>query len=448
MLRSPSLLMAIASCILLGILGVNEIAFRGANFSLERSIEYQRQNAAANSLVQYLLQAEAQLKGYIASDDTSAKQQYLLAREKSLLELGHLTHLLKGGGADLPEFAMLEKEVGDSLQEMQIQLNLHETGQKDVLQIAMSNYRAGKTIYTIHSVEQLYQAAQTTQIEKVHKKIAFFLRLSQLGVALVSLAALLVFFLYLRKVKADRVAQWERQQSLEAEQLRLESVVQQRTASLFALASHLQHVRDEERAALAQELHDEMGALITVAKLDLASLAVTLHAQCGVKDERIEGKLSQLKGTLLQIFAIKRSIIDRLFPSALTGLGLKDALGLLVQQFSSASGVPVKSQIDSMALPEKAQLMLYRITQEALNNIAKYAEATQVQIRLEHCAPMRKVVLLIEDNGKGFAVDDMPASTYGIKGMQHRAESLGAKWGLSSSDKGTRICVELADTAS
>ncbi|WP_168797256.1 hypothetical protein [Lampropedia aestuarii] len=80
LIRSPSLLMAIASCILLGILGVNEVAFRGANSALERGIQYQRENLLTNHLVQSLLQAEAQLKGYIASADVAAKEQYLRAR--------------------------------------------------------------------------------------------------------------------------------------------------------------------------------------------------------------------------------------------------------------------------------------------------------------------------------------------------------------------------------
>lgn len=445
LIRSPSLLMAIASCILLGILGVNEIAFRGANSTLERSIEYQNENVAANNLVQNLLQAEAQLKGYIASDEASTKQLYFVARDQAQLQLGYLAALLQSDGSGLPEFSMLQQEVNDSLKEMQTLLDLYEAGEKDVLMIAMSNYRADKTIHNIQTVEQLYQTAQTAQIESTHKKTAFFLRLSQLGVALVSLAALIVFFLYLRKVKADREAQLVRQQWLEAEQARLESIVQQRTASLFALASHLQHVRDEERAALAQELHDELGSLLTVAKLDVGSLANTIEGLHDAGRGALEAKLAHLQDTLLQLFMIKRRIVDRLFPSALTSLGLNEALNLLVQQFSNSSGVQVDLHFDELALPEKTQLMVYRITQEALNNISKYAEATQVQLRLERCA--RTVRLLIEDNGKGFAADALPLSTYGIKGMKHRAETLGAKWQLDSGTRGTRIQVEIEELA-
>lgn len=428
--------MAIASCILLGILGVNEVAFRGANSALASGIQYQRENLLTNHLVQSLLQAEAQLKGYIASDDVAAKEQYFRARAQAQTQL---QELVQTTNPSLPEFALLRKEVNDSLEEMHTLMDLYSSGQQEVLQLAMSHYRAGQSIATIQTVDQRYQAAQAAQIEKTHKKTAFFLRLSQLGVALVSLAALLVFFLYLRKVKADRAVQLARQELLEF-------IVRQRTASLFALASHLQDVRDEERAALAQELHDELGALITVAKLDVASLTATMRAFDATKNKEVEDKLSHLQQTLLQLFAIKRRIVDRLFPTALTSLGLKEALHLLVQEFGTASGMAVHSQFDDgIVLPEKTQLMLYRIIQEALNNISKYAEATEVRIQLTRSMSTRKVSLVIEDNGKGFDVDSVPATTYGIKGMRHRAEALGATWGLSSGAQGTRISIEIAD---
>ncbi|MDH5857942.1 sensor histidine kinase [Lampropedia aestuarii] len=436
LIRSPSLLMAIASCILLGILGVNEVAFRGANSALERGIQYQRENLLTNHLVQSLLQAEAQLKGYIASADVAAKEQYLRARAQAQKQLQELVQTTK---PSLPEFALLRTEVSDSLEEMHTLMDLYSSGQQEVLQLAMSHYRAGQGIATVQNVEQRYQAAQTAQIEKTHKKTAFFLRLSQLGVALVSLAALLVFFLYLRKVKADRALQLARQE-------RLELIVQQRTASLFALASHLQDVRDQERAALAQELHDELGALITVAKLDVASLTATMRTFDDSKRKEVEDKLTHLQQILLQLFAIKRRIIDRLFPTTLASLGLKEALLLLVQQFATASGMAVHSQLDDgIVLPEKTQLMLYRIAQEALNNISKYAEATEVHVQLTRNMSTRTVSLVIEDNGKGFDVDRVPATTYGIKGMQHRAQALGATWSLSSGAQGTRISVEIGE---
>lgn len=224
--------------------------------------------------------------------------------------------------------------------------------------------------------------------------------------------------------------------------------MQQRTTALFMLTSHLQDVREEERAALAQELHDELGALITVAKLDVSSLKQIIAALPEENDPQIQDKLLRLQENMVQIFAVKRGIIDRLFPSTLASLGIKDALNLMVQQFSTAAGIEVDLQIDDgIALPEKTELMLYRVTQEALNNISKYAEATQVQVLLSHNPSSQLVTLVIEDNGKGFAVDEVPSTTYGIKGMKHRAQALGAKWDIRSSRLGTRICIEVQGVA-
>ncbi|THT99954.1 sensor histidine kinase [Lampropedia puyangensis] len=442
LMRSPSLLMAIASLILLGILGVNEVAFRGANSALDNSIAYQEENAAANAVVQSVLQTQALLKGYVASHDTSVRQQYQASRQQVLAQLAHLESILGHDGLALPEFAMLKKEVQDNLHELEIMQDLHDAGETDALAIALSSYPSDNSISSIQSVEARYQAAQKAQIANTHQKTAFFLRLSQLGVALVSLAALLVFFLYLKKVKADRAQQLQRQQQLEAEQMRLESIVRQRTASLFALASHLQNVRDEERAALAHELHDELGSLLTVAKLDVANTKTMIEGK-SPDGAKVQGKLEHLQETLGQLVTIKRRIIDRLFPSALDTLGLTQALELLAQQFSNASGLQVQTQLDEVALPEKLALMVYRVTQEALNNISKYAQASRVNISLAVAASDGAMTLQIQDDGKGFDPAAISATNYGIRGMKHRVESLGGQWAIDSGPSGTRISVEL-----
>jgi len=105
------------------------------------------------------------------------------------------------------------------------------------------------------------------------------LMLSRLGIAAVAMAGLLAFYLYLRQTTALERAGEQQQKVLQQERDLLERQVRERTATLAELATHLQQVREEERGHLARELHDELGALLTAAKLDVARLKSRLGSQ-------------------------------------------------------------------------------------------------------------------------------------------------------------------------
>ncbi|HSV83026.1 MAG TPA: sensor histidine kinase, partial [Ramlibacter sp.] len=210
--------------------------------------------------------------------------------------------------------------------------------------------------------------------------------------------------------------------------------VRERTATLAQLATHLQQVREDERGHLARELHDELGALLTAAKLDVARL----KSKLGRQPSEVNQRLQHLTETLNSGIALKRRIIEDLRPSSLANLGLTAALEILAREFSERSGIEVATSLENVELDEPGQLTIYRLVQESLTNVGKYAEAKQVDISVHSFR--NHIEVEIKDNGKGFDVRAQRPSTHGLAGMRHRVEAAGGRLTVSSRPgAGTRI---------
>ena len=211
----------------------------------------------------------------------------------------------------------------------------------------------------------------------------------------------------------------------------------QRTRDLRELARHLQTAREDERGHLARELHDEMGALLTSAKLNVARL----RAKAGTQPEVTE-RLADLTRSLNDCIALKRRIIEDLRPSSLENLGLQTSLEILCREMAQRLSIPVQTSIEPLRLAPQADLIVYRFVQEALTNIGKYAHARQVSVRLAHSA--QGVAVQVVDDGVGFdAAASMPGR-HGLVGMRFRVESLGGQMVVQSTPgRGTTLRAEL-----
>jgi signal transduction histidine kinase len=218
----------------------------------------------------------------------------------------------------------------------------------------------------------------------------------------------------------------------------LEALVAQRTAQLTELASHLQAAREDERGRLARALHDELGALLTSAKLDAARIRSRL---AGTAPEALE-RLAHLVSTLDSVIALKRSITEDLRPSSLGHLGLVVTLEILAREFAERSGVEVHSALEPVRLGAAAELVSYRVVQEAVNNISKYAQAHHVWVEL---APRDGAVeLSVRDDGIGFDMRVQPRSSHGLVGMRFRVEAEGGTLSVvSAPGRGTVIRMRL-----
>jgi signal transduction histidine kinase len=318
-----------------------------------------------------------------------------------------------------------------------------------VLLIGESSYwQSAGVLDTLHglrdgstSVQELRASAIDSQTD-IHRTLL----LNRLAVAALSVASLMALFMYLRQSLALEEANKREKQELERvvqiERQRLEVEVAQRTAQLVQLTHHIEMAREQERARLARDLHDEMGALLTAAKLDAARLKARL---IGAAPEAVE-RLAHLVGILNSGIALKRSIIENLRPSTLSNLGLTVTLEILAGDFAKQSGVNVHSDLAAVRLEEAAELVVYRVVQEAITNISKYAKAGNLWLGL--VAREGAAELSVRDDGAGFDTTVASTSAYGLLGMRFRVEAEGGTLTVTSAPGlGTLIKVRLPERA-
>jgi PAS domain S-box-containing protein len=201
---------------------------------------------------------------------------------------------------------------------------------------------------------------------------------------------------------------------------------------------------EAERRRTARELHDELGQLLTALKMDLEALRSALPA-----DKTDLGRRAQAMNALLDAtIAATRRIASDLRPLMLDDLGLAAALDWLTQNFSKRTGTATDLVIDESVahLPEPLSSALYRITQESLTNVAKYAQATRVEIRLEQDGDW--IQLLVRDNGRGIeAADQEKRGSFGLLGIRERVMLLSGVvsiWGERGQGSEVRARIPLA----
>jgi signal transduction histidine kinase len=252
--------------------------------------------------------------------------------------------------------------------------------------------------------------------------------------------SLLALTMYLRQSFALAHQQKSVQQLVQTERDRLELEVSQRTAQLTELTNYLQTAREDERNRLARNLHDDLGALLTSAKLDAARIRSRLSSAGPIPESL--ALLAHLVATLNSGIELGRRIIEDLRPSALSNLGLVATLEILVSEFAANTGVHMHSTLEPVALEDDEELMVYRLVQEALTNITKHAHAAHVWVTL--AIADGQVEVSVRDDGAGFDLQIQPKSAYGLVGMRFRVEAEGGALIVTSTPgQGTHIRMRL-----
>jgi two-component system sensor histidine kinase UhpB len=190
-------------------------------------------------------------------------------------------------------------------------------------------------------------------------------------------------------------------------------------------------VQEGERRRIARELHDEVGQTLTGVMLQVEGLA-------GVIPEALREQLDELRETARRGTEDVRRIARQLRPEALEDLGLQSALAALASAFGEQARIRVDRRLEEgLALSEEHELVVYRIAQEALTNVARHAGASAVQLRLQRSDG--QVVLTVRDDGRGLAPGAL-ASSQGIRGMRERAMLIGARLTIAGPpDGGTEV---------
>jgi signal transduction histidine kinase len=233
------------------------------------------------------------------------------------------------------------------------------------------------------------------------------------------------------------------------ENARLMQVVKIHTQELKDLSSQLMTAQETERKKIAQELHDQVGQMLQAMTTNLGMIKRNLHSP----SHKMEATLDWLVDTerlLSETIEDIRTLTFDLRPSMLDDFGLYSTLRWYIEDYAKRSNIKVilKGKEEKYRFPIEIEVNLYRIVQEALNNVAKHANATEVNIFLfqKHST----TILSVKDNGKGFDTERFLSSPHkgtGIFNMKERVNLLGGNFEIiSKPGTGTRISVKIPFT--
>ena len=216
--------------------------------------------------------------------------------------------------------------------------------------------------------------------------------------------------------------------TISASQARIETLLNQ----LRLLARHERGSREQERARIARDLHDELGQQLTGLKFDVA--AITADASC--EQPCVTERLATLSHSLDEAIRTVRRISTELRPGVLDQLGLAAALEWVAHDYSRRTGIRANISVAEGNIPDEIATALFRVVQESLTNVARHSGATEFSVLLSR--EPSEVVLEIRDNGVGYR----PASEgFGVLGMRERVTTLGGLFAIGSvpGGQGTQI---------
>ncbi len=422
------------------VLVINETSHASSMAALSRLQQRAEATVRLQSVLRRLLDAESGQRGYMLTGRKVYLEPYARAAADTQRELTWLRRYFRD---DVVSGALLE------------QLRPHAAARLDELQRSVAAFDAGDRARwvalldspsgLVHMAALRRLSADLLERERAHvaaerQAVLRNLERSRRGVALSAAAGILALLLVLRKSAALDAIQDRHTQALRNESERLDVEVQRRTHDLTELARHLHTVREDESSRLARDLRQELGALLAATKMDLARLR---HGLAGAAPD-VLARLDHLSSGIDSGIALKRRIIENLRPSSLANLGLVSAIEIQLRDFAERSGVKVLSDLHELEFSEAVQITVFRLVQEALTNIAKYAQARVVKVSL---VPDRaaqddgmRARLVVSDDGRGFDPEAPRRSAHGLRGMRYRVEAAGGRFELQSTPgQGTRI---------
>jgi len=436
--RGNKIVFSLAGGFALAILLISEGSYLQSTARLDAVPAMSQARNSIQNLVDAVVSAETSERGYLVT----GRAEYLVPYDEAIEKVGSSLEYLVPYYNQKPEAALILSQLHTATQaklsELALTIKLIDEGKLGAAKETMMSDIGKKQMEIVRKTTTELQNFELRNIVRNRQGIYTSLLLNRIGVAGLMILGLLALFLYLQQIFLFTQQQIELQRMLQAERDRLEAEVLERTAQLTQLAQHLQTAREDERHHLARNLHDDLGSLLTSAKLDAARIKSRLTASA---PEALD-LLAHLVSTLNSGIALGRRIIEDLRPSALSNLGLVSTLEILAREFADSSEVQVHTSLVPVELKPAAELMVYRLVQEAITNIIKYAKAEQVWIELgTHDG---EVEISVRDNGVGFDTSAKPQSAYGLVGMRFRVEAEGGVLSLASAPgQGTLIRAKL-----
>ncbi len=396
----------IACVLLLALIG--ELAYQRAKATLTDGIQLTDARIGAAKLLQLLTDAETAQRGYLLT----ANSEYLKPLRNAQREFNDSSVFLKfiaGLGATGPEdAARIRAIVIAKFAELDRTIAMAQAGD-GAQALALVQSDDGKRL--MDELRDLFKTklSEAALLQQgARDSIYASLMFNRIAVLVLSCILALGLYIHVRQLHTLEQERADYQRTLEKE-------VAVKSVGLRTLAAWLETVREEEKSHLARELHDELGGILTAAKLTTARVRAKLP-----DDPKIMDLVEAVNLRLNEAIAIKRRIIEDLRPSTLSMLGLPIALENLCTESQQQLGVPVVADIAEVHMNRDAELAIFRIAQEALTNIGKYSKATRVSVQLEKIDD--DIVLKITDNGVGFDPNHHVPGRHGLAGMRFRME--------------------------
>ena len=437
-LRRSPFAFPLAALVALVMLLISETSYRSSRSSMDAVSDLSIARLRVQRVLRLMVDAETAQRGYLLTGRKDYLEPYHNAIEALPETMAKLKQHYASRPAHAQALARLEELIAAKLSELVTTITMYDQGRTEAWREFVLSDIGKEQMESIRSAAEVMLVDEAQAGERARKEVYDALTVSRIGVGAMTALSLLALYLYLRQIQAYDQLRREQQAGVQAERDRLGVEVKLRTAELTELSRHLVTAREDERSRLARELHDELGALLTTAKLDTARIKTRIGALSPEASER----LAHLNDTLNSGIALKRRIIEDLRPSSLSNLGLVAALEIQVREFAKASDLQVASTLEPVVLRPEAELTVYRLIQEAMTNISKYAQATHVRVTLVMRDGLAEVA--VADDGIGFDLATQKASAHGLVGMRYRVEAEGGVLVVQSAPgQGTRVCATL-----
>jgi len=207
---------------------------------------------------------------------------------------------------------------------------------------------------------------------------------------------------------------------------------------LHKLTQYINQVREIERIAISRDLHDDLGQALTAVKIDLGLIRQNVAAP------EIASKISKVSDMVGDTIKTVQRITSQLRPDIIEDLGLVAAIDWHSNEFSERTGIKVFCDMDiTIDLPPEPSLIIYRIVQESLTNVARHSKASKVEMKLTK--KEENVILCIGDNGIGITdLQRTAKNAFGLISMKERADSMGGTFNIGNNKgKGTIITLSI-----
>jgi signal transduction histidine kinase len=414
-------------------------ALRNAAMSVRRT---QDAGNRIEHIYRRVVDAETGQRGYLLTLDPTYLQPYVESRRDIPRELDELDLVTRDNPVQVAQFATVRKLLDSRFAQLEESLALKRDRGDDALRAFLVSHQGLVTMSSLRLALDGMAAEEKTQYERRIR--AFTDNQDEVRTGFVLVVVLNLFLVTLGAITLSQESRRRRREAAEAEgrNVKLEEAISERTAELTGLSHYLQQLQEEERAKIAREIHDELGGTLAAAKIDLQLLS-----DKSAGDAASRTRLARAMTAIDDAVQVKRRIIEDLHPTLLDNLGIGAALKWQCGQFSKRTDVRCRVEIqdEDLRLSPAYSIAFYRVVQESLTNIGKYAKAKNVAVSLQRDGD--HWVLRIADDGVGIDTGKRHnATAHGLLSMRERARALGGAFSIQGQPgRGTVVEVRVPD---